>query len=180
MRRQRLLLIAAILIGASLSIVAILVTVPAGALPLVTPVPPTVVSATQTISPIRSSPPATLDQPGISAIPVVKLSTDPAVPSFSDADVRAYFATHTHPDQVSGGEPETITSIEFLPARVVDERLGGTGMSPGTLLCMVTLHGNFRVSGPGGRVSWNSPTGYMVFNALTGNDIMEVVGRPQP
>lgn len=101
--------------------------------------------------PTPAMPPPTLDQPGEPAIRPNAVSTDPAVPSFTADDVRAYVATHPHLNQIPDAPAATVASVAFLPVQAVDERLGaGTGMRPDTLLRVVALHGGFIVTGPPG------------------------------
>ncbi len=122
-----------------------------------------------------STPPAALDQPGTPAIRPVVVSNGPSVPSFTADDMRAYLATHRHPNAVSDATPTTVAGVEFLPAHAVDERLGG-----GTGMRLVTLHGSFAASGPPGLQGtgdWSSGIAYLVFDARTGNDVAEAVGR---
>jgi hypothetical protein len=178
MRRHRPLIAVGICAAFLLGTLAVLVLVdPVGARAVATAVPPTTIPRQGGVTPPASPPPATLDQPGSPAIRPATVSTDPALRSFSADDARSYIANHPHPDQAVGAAPATITSVEFLPAQTIDARLGGnTGMRPTTLLCLVTLHGSFDLAGPHG-VSRSAETAYLIFDAHSGNIVVEAVGR---
>jgi len=176
MRRQRTLIAAVVVVVVALGVVAAITVLPADASLVVKPVPPTVLPASPVAIPSSATIPATLDQPGSPAIVPTKPNTDPLTLTFTEADVRAYVAMHPHPDQVPNAPAATIVSIEFLPARVVDARIGDSGMSPDVLLCLVTLHGSFHVAGPLGSKGVSGSTGTLLFNAHTGNHLMETVG----
>lgn len=178
MRRRRLCtLIATIAVLSLGTIAALAVASTAGARPLVAAIPPTTVPPPGSGMPVSVAPPASMNQPGGTAIRPRAVSTDPALPSFSAADVRAYVSAHPHPDQASGAAPATIAGVEFLPAQAMESRLGGATGRPATaLFCLVTLRGSFAVAGPPG-TGWSSDIAYLVFDAHTGNILVEVVGR---
>jgi hypothetical protein len=77
-------------------------------------------------------------------------------PAFTEADVRAYFAGQPSSGKVQWVIPDpVIDTIEFIEL-------------DGTLVCVVTLRGDFAVSMPGGPAI-HYDTSVMVFDAITGN-----------
>lgn len=178
MRQRRLFTLFATCAVLFLGAIAALVAVnTVGARPIGTPVPPTTVPQPGSSMPVAVAPPASTNQPGGTAIHPQIVSSDPTLPSFTAADVRAYVSSHPHPDQAIGAVPATITGVEFLPAQAVEARLGGSTGRPATaLLCLVTLRGSFAVAGPRG-TGWSSNVAYLVFDAQTGNILVEAVGR---
>lgn len=49
-------------------------------------------------------------------------------------------------------------------------------MRPDVLVCLVTLRGTFQVAGPRGSPGVRGTTGTLLFDAHTGNQLMETVG----
>jgi hypothetical protein len=147
----------------------------AGMVPTAPPVPPTLASDQEmrTPAPHPTYPPSNPE--GAPAIRPRVATTDPGTPAFTEEDARAYVAGHPHPDQVHAAPPATIERVEFLPSEAVDARIGATGLPAGRLLCLVTLRGSFAVSVPGGP-QVTSSTGYLVFDAHTGNTLIEGFG----
>jgi len=86
---------------------------------------------------------------GAPAITPSKPTNDPAQPAFTEAEARSYVAAHTNAPKVSSGVPPTVTGVTFETAQAVDTSLHThLNLAPDRLLCVVTLDGQFRVSGP--------------------------------
>jgi hypothetical protein len=147
----------------------------AGIVPVAPLVPPTIVPDQRASTPV---PPPTYppsNPEGVRAIRPRATTSDPGTPAFTEEDGRAYVAAHPHPDQAPSSSPATIERVEFLPGEVADARLGSTGLPAGRLLCLVTLRGSFAVSAPFGH-EVKSSVGYLVFDAHTGNILIEGIG----
>jgi hypothetical protein len=105
--------------------------------------------------------------PGIRAIPP-RAGAIAGGPAFSSADVATYLANHPPTYAVT---PPTISSVEFVTAEQVNARLRTmTNRPPEYLLCLVTLTGDF-----GTIAGAKLTTGYLVFDAQTGNLLLEAV-----
>ncbi len=69
------------------------------------------------------------------------------VPSFTEADVRAYLALFIH-DKTTTGAPATISSIRFITREEASAAMNGESLSevaPGSLVCYVVIAGPFDV-----------------------------------
>jgi hypothetical protein len=105
-----------------------------------------------------------------------RVAAAPGAPSFTAADVAAYLAKHPHSDADLSKAPPVIASIEFLTTQNLAARLGAApDRPPEYLVCLVTLSGDFTVSGPEG--GYTSSIGYQLFDAQTGNLLIEGVGE---
>jgi hypothetical protein len=105
--------------------------------------------------------------PGIPAIPP-RADAPIGGPAFTAADVNAYLATR--PPAYAVG-PAVVNRVEFLPAQQVEAKLGTmSNRPPEHLLCLVTLTGDF-----GTIAGVKLTTGYLVFDARTGNLLIEGV-----
>jgi|GEM_PF-2526573 hypothetical protein len=109
-------------------------------------------------------------------IPAIKPTLPGSIPAFTTADVLAFVTAYPHPDRDPSKPPPVVTSAEFLTSSEVSARLNvSTGQPPGALLCLVTSQGSFRVAGPAGAIRTGT-VGYQVFDASTGNLLLEGVG----
>lgn len=129
----------------------------------------------EVISP-TPDPQATPYHEGLSAI-----APNPAVqtgqPAITPEDVIAYL--EQHPSMYEDPEnPAPIVSIDFIAAKEVREKLEMSIGSPDdALICVVTLKGDFRLPAEDGWEYVRNGTGYVLFDATTGNSLAEGV-RP--
>lgn len=94
-------------------------------------------------------------------------------PAFTPQDVVAYLAENPFEYAASGQATSVIDSIEFMSARAVGEKLGrGVALPDEVLVCLVSLRGDFTVDG-----EFSGTTGYMIFDATTGNLLTVAVHR---
>jgi hypothetical protein len=107
---------------------------------------------------------------GIPAI-VPQTVAQPGTPAFTSQDVAAYLQEHPFQFAASRTSQPTIQKVEFLSAREAGERIrGGIALPDDHLVCLVTLTGDLDVNG-----EFTGTTGYMVFDALSGNLLNETV-----
>jgi len=120
--------------------------------------------------PITGGPPRL----GIPAIQPPAGNGDQRASTFTVKDVEAYVATHQSLGRARVNGPVTVAKVEFLPTQKVNERLKTT-ISPadGTLLCLVQLRGAFTAAAPPGANGRSFPVAYQVFDARTGNLLVE-------
>jgi hypothetical protein len=138
--------------------------------------------------PLPPSPPPPLPTPGpdaphtavtgIPAIRPMRPGADPGTPTFAADDAITYVAQSTFrgPKLVST-TPVVVTGVEFITSKDAEGRLGTTiGLRDTDLVCVVSVTGTFTVSGPHGQaVKAPSTRGYSVFDARTGNLLVEGV-----
>jgi len=109
---------------------------------------------------------------GVAAIP----RTQTGVPAFVARGALDYVAAHPHPDRVRSQGVPAVQSVEFLTSAEVWARIGvKTELQPADMVCIVTSHGSFLVAGPQG-MSRSGTVGYQIFDARTGNLVIEGVG----
>lgn len=113
---------------------------------------------------------------GVPAI-TSQAASAPGEPAFTTDDVLDFLRTNPFPYQRKGSEDPVVELIEFLTAREAGARIGSTIQVPGdTLVCLVTLRGDFAVfDNPSEPPLHASETGYYVFDATTGNLLVEAV-----
>ena len=120
--------------------------------------------------------PTRIKMAGIPAIhPHMNLVNNGTAPTFTQADVLQYVATHPLGQTVRGSAAPTVVSVQFLTAQQVSAQLRGedTGDPPGIPLCLVFVNGTFQTGGDdAGYAPITYHVGYLVFDAQTGNLIM--------
>lgn len=96
---------------------------------------------------------------------------------FTAADVIQWVSTHQLNNQVAGSPAAAVDSVEFMTAQQVSARLHNesTGVADDVLLCFVQVHGTFQTFPPPGIPGMIYHTGYLVFDAQTGNLLMSNV-----
>lgn len=116
---------------------------------------------------------------GIPAIqPRASLATS-AGAHFTAADAEAYIKANRPPYTVPGTPDPTIVRIEFLPAKTVVAKYGGSlsGTTDNTPICVVTLSGTFIIGNvPPGVTPYTYHQGDMIFDGYTGNLLASSVG----
>ena len=106
---------------------------------------------------------------GIKAI-APKGLTGSSTPAFSVQDVQDYVATHQTLETDPAKPSPVITSIQFLTGEQVNQQLGfTTGQSENSLLCLVMMKGYFINSSPLQPTAHTNRTGFLIFDAHTGN-----------
>ena len=118
-------------------------------------------------NPVAQSALSTLGSPAIQ--PHLK-----AVPAFTEQDVRQYVntsQTRSLGPKVAVTGPFTIEKVIFLTEQELTALPGGirTGLPSQTLVCYVELRGTFVISGPPGFTIPPYSKGFEVFDAATGN-----------
>lgn len=111
--------------------------------------------------------------PGMPAI-AVKTTSGPG-PNFTAADVAAFVARYTMSNHTPDGAPTTLVSVEFLTSAVVHQKLNtDTARPPEALMCVAYVHGDFTISsGISGASAGHSTEGWLLFDAVTGNLLVE-------
>ncbi len=150
---------------------------------------PTVVPPGGSTEPKRPGPVPTRQEqasPYPSGVPAIQPRTgtgDPATPAFTTQDVEAYVKAEPIGPRVSRDSVVTIERIDFLPRRAFPQRYPYLRplAAEDTLLCVVTLRGNFVAPAPPAIRARDgiktTDTAYQVFDAHTGNLLTEAVGR---
>lgn len=98
-------------------------------------------------------------------------------PSFTEQDVRVYVASHPPSVADPNGPAPVVERVEFLPVEQVESRINhGMSVPKGTLLCLVTISGQWVVPPgllPPGVQAQGTPNPntvvYQVYDAQTGN-----------
>ncbi|HTW81385.1 MAG TPA: hypothetical protein VME23_17695 [Terracidiphilus sp.] len=106
-------------------------------------------------------------------IPALKVKPGPQ--PFTQADVAAFFATHSFlldqpdPNQIH------VSNLEFITAAQARDRLQGesTGLDDSATVGFVTLTGTFTFSGPMATKTATFSSAYAIFSASTGALIMD-------
>jgi len=101
-----------------------------------------------------------------------------AMPTFDEADVRAYVLAHPNVSQGLNPGPTVVDSIEFMSQRELRARFGAganLGKPDDVVLCVVTVHGMF-LQAPES-TSASLQTKRVVFDGRTGNELM-LMGGP--
>jgi hypothetical protein len=110
--------------------------------------------------------------PGVPAI-AVKTTTGPG-PNFTPADVKAFVATYTMTYQTPGSAPLQVVSVEFLTSAAAHQKLTtDTARPPQALMCLVYVHGDFTINPGLGGSSAHATEGWLLFDAVTGNLLIE-------
>lgn len=109
-------------------------------------------------------------EPGVPAI-TVNQGVVRGNAAFAAADVVAYLKERPHRfANLKAGLPR-IEAIEFVSASEANKRIeGNIDLPDDALVCLVTMRGEFIITGPPGTNSnWVGKVGRMVFDAQTGN-----------
>jgi hypothetical protein len=121
--------------------------------------------------------------PGVEAIHPSLDTAPPGEPLITVSDVEAYVASGAGDVAVT----DEIVSIEFLPAHVVEERIGAApGAYAGRLLCVVDLRGSYNIGFPPEvqeKIREEDPTFEItrmiaIFDARTGNLLSQTLPPP--
>ncbi len=121
---------------------------------------------------------STTQQTGAPAIRPTILNAAPMNPAFTEADVREYAKQHVQGFGKVGlinGPPE-VSKVEFLAAGALRQELkavDGLQFAGDSLLCYVQYRGDFVVYGPPGSSPQHYPGAIQVFDAHTGNILMQ-------
>ncbi len=117
--------------------------------------------------------------------PAIKPSTPdvaPGAPAFGAQDVITFIQNSgVHGVRIASSGPVAVVRVEFLTGRAADARLQAqTGQPDDALLCLVTLQGSFAVAGPAGIPPRTFTTAFQLYDALTGNLLLqgEIPGAP--
>ncbi len=137
------------------------------------PTPPVVTPPS--LATLRALPTSPGGPPGGTAIHPTLSGTDPATPNFTAADVRAYFAAQ----QAPGTTPQyTITDIVFMTSDELQARMGrDPKIGANRLVCVVQMSGTFTHSAFAGATPFMSDVAFKVFDAHTGNLLIESEGQ---
>ncbi|MGA2636271.1 hypothetical protein [Methylocella sp.] len=104
------------------------------------------------------------------------LTVNPGAPEpFTKSDVAAYFATHNLPLNAGAKGDFTVANLEFLTAKQASDRLAGepTGLNDNDRVGFATLTGKFIFSGPSNTKPATFSSAYALFDAATGNLLMD-------
>lgn len=101
-----------------------------------------------------------------------------AVPTFTKADIVAWVSSTPFGAAVVGDPPPIVTSVAFLTDAQVASKLHGEdpGIPPSSLVAYVRVSGTFAQYSPLGGSPLIYHSGYLVFDAHTGNLLMDNVG----
>ncbi len=143
-------------------------------MPNATPVPPDA-------APVESDQPAeSMPIEGGSANEV-SAGVKAGQPAFDAADVTAFLEHHVFSFDASFEAGKSVTeaaTVEFITAREAAERLRSELLEPDRSIALVTLRGQFSVQGgEDGKPLASGNTAYVVFDAQTGNLLMESIQR---
>ena len=143
-------------------------------MPNATPVPPDA-------APVESDQPAeSMPIEGGSAIEV-SVGVEPGQPAFDVADVTAFLEHHVFSFDAKLEAGKSVTeaaTVEFITAREAAERLRSELLESDRPIALVTLQGEFSVpGGDDGKPLASGSTAYIVFDARTGNLLMESIQR---
>ena len=111
--------------------------------------------------------------PGLPGI-AVKTTHGPG-PNFTEAEVRAFVATYAMTYQTPGGAPLQVVSVEFLTSAAAHQKVhtDAAARPPEALLCVAYVHGDFTISNGSGSGSFHATEGWLLFDAVTGNVLVE-------
>jgi hypothetical protein len=110
--------------------------------------------------------------PGLPGI-AVKTTNGPG-PNFTEADVKTFVATYTMTYQTPGSAPLQVVSVEFLTSAAAHQKLNtDTGRPPEALMCLAYVHGDFTIRSGDGGSSAHATDGWLLFDAVTGNVLIE-------
>ncbi len=152
--------------------------------PTVTPVPGYTIPGAYPLPTRGARPPVEIYARGTGAIQPRSAGTDPSVPNFTAQDVIDYVSTHPMRFQIVTDPARLVETVQFLKVeqanQIVNDKIP---LAPGTLVCLVKLHGTFSRGDPfsGTRFAGTpvtSPNGYEVFDAHTGNLISYGIAAP--
>jgi len=158
----------------------------AGSTPLgeIGPMPPSRIPQ-EPVSGSDMNPKPSTQQTGAPAIQPHILGAGPTSPAFTAEDVRQYAARETEgfgPIQTRGAAPK-ILKVEFLTAaelrKAISKPLNLTTPDD-TLLCYVQYSGDFFVHGPNGLPPTRYQRAAQVFDAHTGNLLMQTADERLP
>ena len=141
---------------------------------------------TSEITPLPNSTPVVHPQTGANATPAVPAGIPAIRPqvamnsgvrqTFSASDVENYVKNHPMAEAVVVAPLPQAVKVEFLTSREVNISLNvRTNLPDNTRVSLVTLQGSFQVSGPQGAKTKIVNTAYQVFDAQSGNLVLEVV-----
>lgn len=117
------------------------------------------------------------DVPGAPAIRPASTS-DILTPSFTSQDAMTYVTAH--PILEAQGKPVAIGRVQFLTAEQIKAQLRlDTGLDANRLLCIVQMNGLFAIPTYAGGPQQTSAVFYQVFDAHTGNLLIEATGQQQ-
>lgn len=119
---------------------------------------------------------------GVPAIQPRERATDGMTPAFGVQEVLEYVKARPISDRASRDAAVTVETVEFLPRRAFPQRYPQLRplTADDTLLCVVKLRGTFVMSAPPS-IRQNTglrtaDTAHQVFDARTGNLLLEAVG----
>ncbi len=125
---------------------------------------------------------STTQQTGAPAIKPTILNAAPMTPAFTETDVREYAKQHARgfgKIGVVNGPPE-VSKVEFLAAGALEQKLNGNSglhLAGDSLLCYVQYRGDFVVAGLTGTPAQHYPGATQVFDAHTGNILIQSTVR---
>jgi hypothetical protein len=94
---------------------------------------------------------------------------------FTKTDVVAYFSAHNLPMNAGAKNDFQVDSLEFLTSKQASDRLAGepTGLNDNDRVGFATLTGKFIFSGPPNTKPATFARAYALFDATTGNLLMD-------
>jgi hypothetical protein len=112
-------------------------------------------------------------KPHLNADATASNGADTISPTFAEADIKQYVATHPVARRIKATSPITVEKIQYLTRKEVRSILGGDGttFSDNDPMCLVTLNGTFILEGPNG-VAVTYQKAIELFDAHTGNLVM--------
>lgn len=132
-------------------------------------------SVAKDVHPEADFPATSMLAEGLAAIPP-HAGAQLGQPAFGVADVMAYLKVKPFRYGAAGKPAPSVTSIDFLTGQDVRRRVAGSvAVADDQLICLVTFSGDFVVQTNPDAKPYTGTTGYLAFDAMTGNVLFESV-----